>query len=114
MDAKSLAAELTPKMHAILESNKSEILDQAGGWIARKAIEAGWPVLLREVPTMLESGIELLAWKFGKLSMEELMDLLLSVRKSSPQTGILMDQMDGQKNHSNIWANSGIPPHEPN
>lgn len=104
MDAKTLAAELSPALQEILNSHKDDFIAEAGGWLTRKALEIAWPVIMRLLPRILQAGIELLAWKFGTMTLIKVMDLLMAIRNASPSTGTAFTRsVDNHTNNRNIW-----------
>jgi hypothetical protein len=82
-DPKAFADELTTKLVAILESRKDEIVADAGGWPRRAAVRLAWPTLIGEVPPMTETLIELVAERFGHLTVDDLLDALQQIKQSS-------------------------------
>ncbi len=80
LDAHHFAAELAPKLIELLEARKSAIIDDAGGLPRRAAVRLAWPTLVGEVPQLTETVIELLAWRFGELTVNNLVEALDAIR----------------------------------
>lgn len=87
-DPKAFADELATKLVALLESRKDEIVADAGGWPRRAAVRLAWPTLMGEVPPMTETLIELVADRFGHLTVDDLLEALQQIKHSSHLAGI--------------------------
>ncbi|HEY2154832.1 MAG TPA: hypothetical protein VGH33_04335 [Isosphaeraceae bacterium] len=87
-DPKAFADELATRLAAILESRKDEIIADAGGWPRRAAIRLAWPTLIGEIPPMTETLVELVAEKFGHLTVDDLLDALQQIKQRSHLGGI--------------------------
>jgi len=83
LDAKHFADEIAPKLVAILEERKADIIAAAGGFPRRAAVKMAWPTLIGEIPPLTESLVELLAWKFGDMTVNDLVNALDSIKKSA-------------------------------
>jgi len=83
LDAKHFADEIAPKLVALLEERKAEIVDSAGNFPRRTAVKLAWPTLVAEIPHLAETLIELLAWKFGDLTVNDLVMALDTIKKSA-------------------------------
>lgn len=83
LDVKTFAAELSTKLVVLLEARKEELIADAGGWPRRAAVKMAWPTLMAEVPTLTESLIELVAWKFGGMTLEDLVGAIESIKATS-------------------------------
>lgn len=70
--AKSLAAKIAPRLQQTLSDRKPEIIASAGALPARAAVRLGFPVALREVPTLTEAGVAALLDQLGGMSLPEL------------------------------------------
>lgn len=70
--AKSLADKIAPVLQANVTQRKEEIIASAGGWSARTAVRVGFPVGVREIPTLTEVGAEAMLDHLGSLSLSEL------------------------------------------
>ena len=89
LDAKHLADEFSPKLVEILESRKQQIIDSAGSLPRKLAIKMAWPTVIDEVPALTQSMVELLIWKFGDMTVDQLIESIDSIKKSMPtRTGI--------------------------
>jgi hypothetical protein len=87
-DPKAFADELATKLIALLESRKDEIVADAGGWPRRAAVRLAWPTLIGEVPPMTETLVELVAERFGHLTVDDLLDALQQIKQSSNLGGL--------------------------
>lgn len=87
-DPKKFADEISGKLVTILESKKGEIVAGAGGWARREAVKLAWPTLIGEVPPLTETLIELVSWKFGSLTVDDLLEALAQIKKSSNLAGL--------------------------
>ena len=89
LDTKHLADEFSPKLVELLEARKAQIVDAAGGLPRKLAVKMAWPTMIAEVPNLTETLIELLIWKFGEMTVEELIKAVDSLKKSTrTRTGI--------------------------
>ena len=82
-DPKKFADEISGKLTTILEAKKPEIVAGAGGWARREAVKLAWPTLIGEVPPLTETLIELVSWKFGRLTIDDLLEALSEIKNSS-------------------------------
>ncbi len=87
-DPKSFADDLATRLVALLESRKDEIVADAGGWPRRAAVRLAWPTLIGEVAPLTETLIELVAERFGHLTVDDLLDALQKIKESSRPGGL--------------------------
>jgi hypothetical protein len=83
LDAKHFADEIAPKLVALLDERKDELIGSAGSFPRRAAVKLAWPTLIAEIPQLTETLIELLAWKFGDLTVNDLVMALDTIKKSA-------------------------------
>lgn len=70
MTTKQLADKLAPKVQEAMDGARRDIIDHAGGPVARAAVAVAFPVARREVPVFVEHGLaalgrELSEWTVG-------------------------------------------------
>lgn len=83
-DPKAFADEISGKLVGLLEERKEEIVADAGGWARRAAVRVAWPTLIAEVPTLARTLIELAAWRFGDLTVSDLLGAIDRIKQASP------------------------------
>ena len=95
VNAHTLAFDLAPALQEILRSHRADIIMEAGGPLRQFAAKAAFPSFVGMVPSLLESGIELLAHKFGGMKLEEVAEALVAIRTASPGVGVMLEQGGG-------------------
>ncbi len=80
--AKDLAAKVTPPIRADVASRKQEIVRAASPAPVRMAISVGFPVLLQEVPTLIETSCDALLDLFGAMTIAEVAERLIQHNES--------------------------------
>ncbi len=83
LDSQQLVEEFGPKLVERLEARKSQIVEKAGGLPMRAAVKMAWPAFINEVPTLTETLVELMIWKFGDLTSEQMLEAFDSLKKST-------------------------------
>lgn len=78
-----LAAKVAPVLQQKLVEAKPDIVEAAGGPVARTAVRLGYPIAVREVPTFTDHGIRAVLSEFGHYSVADLIELL----DNAAQTG---------------------------
>jgi uroporphyrinogen-III synthase len=78
--AKLLAEELSPPIVRVLDANRHAIVMSSGGMLARAATEFGWPILIREVPVVVEHVADNLLDRLASMPPLELVALLVDHR----------------------------------
>lgn len=75
--AHDLASHIGPAIAKQVASRRDTIVANAGGPIKREAVRLGFPVLIREIPTITEAGIDAALDEFGKLSITDLVERMV-------------------------------------
>jgi hypothetical protein len=83
LDTHALAAEIAPRLVDLLRQNESRIVAEAGGFLQRSALHAVFPILLREIPTLTEVMITLLAERFGSMTLDDVAASLLAIKQTA-------------------------------
>ena len=83
--AVELAAKIAPPIQREVQASKSEIVARAGGAFDRLAVRAGFGMIVREVPPLIESGTDALLDLFGSLSLSEIAQHLVSHAEAKGQ-----------------------------
>ncbi len=76
MTSGDLAARIAPALAAALEARRTEIIQAAGGGLARLGLKAAWPILQRELPHLAAVAVDATRAEFGALSVSDLLDWL--------------------------------------
>lgn len=82
-----LTAKVAPVLQRQLVEAKPDIVDAAGGPVARTAVRLGFPIAVREVPTFTDHGIRAVLTEFGHYSVADLIELLDNAAQTGPPTG---------------------------
>jgi hypothetical protein len=82
MDARAWAVELQPQAAEILEAHKADLIGDLP-WARRKLAEMLWPWLLFKLFTIIQCVVELLAARFGRMTLGEVAEALAGIRKTA-------------------------------
>ena len=74
-----LALKMTPHVQQFIVEHKQDFINRAGGPMERMAVRFGIPVAQREVPVVLEHGIDALALELKDWSVDDLLKWFASV-----------------------------------
>jgi hypothetical protein len=75
--AKQLAAKISPSLQAAANARKEDIIHNAGGLPVRAVVRVGFPVAVREIPPLAESGCDVLFDHLGTLSIGDVARMLV-------------------------------------
>jgi hypothetical protein len=82
-DAKAFADEIAGKLRSSLDARKDAIVAGAGGWPRRAAVKMAWPTLMGELTPITETLVELVSWKFGSLTVDDLLEALADIKHAN-------------------------------
>lgn len=80
--AKELAAKIAPPIQEHIISSRREIIRSASPAPVRVAISVGFPVLVNEVPPLIESGCDALLDLFGGMTITQIATCLIEHNQS--------------------------------
>jgi hypothetical protein len=103
-----LTAKIAPVLQQKLIDAKEDVVEAAGGPVARTAVRLGFPVAVREVPTFTEHGIRAVTDELGHYSVRDLLDLLehAAATRDTPGTA----GADRLRNELRAAGAAGRPP----
>jgi hypothetical protein len=87
MDAHQIAMDLAPPARVILEGQREAIIAQSRSWFERMIITRGWNLAMRLLPIGIETAVALLAWRFSEMTVGEIVDSFMAIRKATPLVG---------------------------
>lgn len=70
--AVEFAKQVAPAVVASLVERKDAIVADAGNLFMRQAVRLGWPVALREVPNLAETGADAMLDRFGTMTIADI------------------------------------------
>jgi len=76
LSTEHLTAKVAPIVQKHLIDAKADIVAHAGGLVERTAVRVGFPIAVREVPPVVEHGIDAVVDEFGQFSIRDLVKFL--------------------------------------
>jgi len=85
----------------LLTAHRDELVQRAGGVVRRWLVAKIIPLLRTYETVALEMAIALVAWKFEKLTIGEIVNTLWGIRARSPLVGAALKERRTQKGKGN-------------
>jgi hypothetical protein len=72
----ALADKIAPRLRAILEARRDEIVASAGGFARREAVRLAFPSFLDNLPALVRSALDLISDEFGHMNINDFLAYL--------------------------------------
>lgn len=90
----ALTSRIAPRLQALAEANKEQIVQQSGGPLVRLAVRAEWSRGMKAIPGVVQGGVNYVRDELGHWSVRDLLEWLeteAAKRPEQPPSPLLND-----------------------